>query len=124
MTTAWQIETMNRPSLGDAVGRRIEGDLKWLGIAQRFAVRVKRLFLVTGKVDRDQAERLARELLVDPVVETGAVREHAGYAGRAEGVAAVFRKPGVMDPAEASIKRAAARLGVPLTSVRTGAAYL
>jgi phosphoribosylformylglycinamidine synthase subunit PurSL len=123
VTTAWRIEVRCRPDLVDAVGRKVEGNLNWLGVAPAPAVRTKRLFLLRGDLDRAAAERLCRDLLTDPVVETGEVADPATYDGRAEGVVAVFRKQGVMDPAEASILRAAARLGAPLSSARSGTAY-
>jgi phosphoribosylformylglycinamidine synthase len=120
---AWQIEVRGAPGRPDLVGKKVEGNLRWLGISPAPRVTTKRLFLVRGALDRADAEKLLAEVLADPVVETGAVHAHAEYAGVAPGVVSVFRKQGVMDPTEASVLRAASRLGVRAVAVRTGTAY-
>ena len=120
---AWQIEVRGAPGQADLVGKKVEGHLRWFGLSPIPRVTTKRLFLVRGPIDRAAAERLVTELLTDPVVESGAVFAHATHTGADSGTVAVFRKQGVMDPAEASILRAAGRLGVPAVSVRTGTAY-
>jgi phosphoribosylformylglycinamidine synthase len=79
-------------------------------------------YLVEGGLDRGDAERLARDLLVDAVAETGcvgALNEHPG-TGR---LATVLLKPGVMDPAALSVREAARDLGLAVESVRTFRRY-
>ncbi len=74
-------------------------------------------YLLEGGLDVEQAERLFRDLLLDSVAETGrlgALNEHF----RADTVATVLLKPGVMDPAALSIVDAARDLGIALESVR------
>lgn len=71
------------------------------------------------------AERLAAELLADPVMHTWRVYTPDAPPGdddvrRVE----VARRAGVMDPAAQSITRAAARLGLQVADVRTWRAYL
>src|SRR5579885_850468 len=84
--------------------------------------RTARGYLLEGDLDRDQAERLARELLVDALAEAGRV---GGLNEAAGGVplATVLLQPGVMDPAAQSVAAAAADLGIPVESVRTFRRY-
>jgi phosphoribosylformylglycinamidine synthase len=88
-------------------------------------------YLLEGQLGREQVERLARELLVDPLAETGRIRG-ADAQGRiaSDGAATVLLKPGVMDPAAMSVRSAARDLGIPLAAAYsfrryfwTGAAF-
>ena len=79
-------------------------------------------FLLEGDLSREQAERLAHELLVDPLVETGRLGElNAVYD--ADRLATVLLKPGVMDPTALSILDAARDLGITVDSVRSFRRY-
>ena len=74
-------------------------------------------FLLEGDLARDQAERLTRELLVDPLVETSRVGELNTFDD-GDRLATVLLKPGVMDPTALSILDAARDLGITVDSVR------
>jgi phosphoribosylformylglycinamidine synthase subunit PurSL len=79
-------------------------------------------YLLEGDLSREQAGRLARELLIDPLAENGrlgALNEN-NEAGR---LATVLLKPGVMDPAALSVVDAARDLGLPVDSVRSFRRY-
>jgi phosphoribosylformylglycinamidine synthase len=79
-------------------------------------------YLLEGDLSRDEADRLARELLVDAVAQTGtvgALNEHGG-GGR---LATVLLKPGVMDPVALSVQDTARDLGIRVDSVRTFRRY-
>ncbi len=99
-------------------------------------------WLLEGPLTRDQADRLTRELLVDPLAESGvlgALNEHFSHRGpiaprlagdsRSESptmggrLATVLYKPGVMDPAALSVADAARDLGVTVDSVRSFRRY-
>src|SRR5689334_12048726 len=71
-------------------------------------VRSARGFLLEGNLERQQAQRLVDELLVDPVVETATLAELGGGTG-----VTVLLKPGVMDPVADSVLATARDLGVP-----------
>jgi phosphoribosylformylglycinamidine synthase subunit PurSL len=120
---AWQIEVELREGVADAVGKRVEDEMRRRGLRTAPAVRTRRAFLVSGKVSADDARKLADRLFADPVVETATVRPFGGFDGAEPGTVAVFRKSGVMDPVEASALRACLRLGVAATAVRTGVVY-
>jgi phosphoribosylformylglycinamidine synthase len=79
-------------------------------------------YLLEGEIDRDQAEQLMRELLVDALVETGRIKElHAQSNGQP--AATVLLKPGVMDPQALSVLDTARDLGIRLTAVRSFRRY-
>ena len=65
MQTSWQVEVEVLPHVTDAVGRGVEGNLGWLGLNGAVTVRTRRLFLLSGGLDRAGAERLAREILAE-----------------------------------------------------------
>jgi phosphoribosylformylglycinamidine synthase II len=119
----WQIEVATRPGVPDSLGRTIERKLRALGVSELRSVSVTRLFLVEGPLGAGDADRLAQELLSDPVVDVAAVHDHASYEGLAPGTVSVFKKPGVMDPVEGGILRGARALGIPVERARTGHRY-
>jgi phosphoribosylformylglycinamidine synthase len=84
--------------------------------------RAARGYLVEGELDRVAAERLASQLLVDVLAESGrlgSLNEHA----EPDLLATVLLKPGVMDPVALSVIDAARDLGIPVESVRTFRRY-
>src|SRR5262249_37986989 len=88
----------------------------------RLVTSTARGFLVEGDLDRDQAERLARELLVDPLVESGRVGSLNELATD-DLLATVLLKPGVMDPVALSVAEAARDLEILIALVRTFRRY-
>jgi phosphoribosylformylglycinamidine synthase len=81
-------------------------------------------YFLQGNLSQEQVERLARELLVDPLVETArAVGETAEGHIPCGGPATVLLKPGVMDPPAMSVQNAAHDLGIPLDAVSSFRRY-
>jgi phosphoribosylformylglycinamidine synthase subunit PurSL len=84
-------------------------------------------FLLEGILDAAEAQRLARDLLVDSLVETARVGPlnsfRAGPRAGLAPIATVLLKPGVMDPVAQSVEDAARDLGIELRSVRTFRRY-
>jgi phosphoribosylformylglycinamidine synthase len=119
----WEVEI--QPKGHDADRERVceEYDLLTLSRAGAGLVtRSARGYLLEGELSRDQAQRLAHDLLLDVLAETGmvgALNEHV----TPDRLATVLLKPGVMDPAALSVVDAARDLGVPVTSVRTFRRY-
>jgi phosphoribosylformylglycinamidine synthase len=122
----WEIEL--EPKDHDSERARVAGEYHLLthqdgnGIFQR----TTRGYLIEGILGRDQAERLLKELLVDPLAERGRLeklnadktsRETNGHS------LTVLLKPGVMDPVALSVVSAANDLGILLGSVRTFRRY-
>lgn len=68
-----------------------------------------------------QAEKLAREALTDPVTQRYAINSH--LAGDEATPLEIGYKPGVMNPVEASLKKAAAALGIDPAAVSSSTVY-
>jgi phosphoribosylformylglycinamidine synthase len=80
-------------------------------------VRVHRVFSIEGLQD---PQRAADELLVDPVLEEGRVGDPIPGEGTA---VSVWKRPGVMDPVEASVLRALRTMGESPTRAVSGFTY-
>jgi len=107
-----RIEVRVRQGFADPAGVAALHDLRLAGL-NASSVRVHQVYFVKRLMD---AARAAREVLVDPVLE------ERGSGG--EGVAvSVSKRPGVMDPSEASVLRALRALGERPTRVVTAKTY-
>ncbi|MCI0458346.1 MAG: AIR synthase-related protein [Gemmataceae bacterium] len=86
--------------------------------------RTARGYFVRGSLSREQVEQLARELLIDPLTETGQIRgENAEGRIECGGPATVLLRPGVMDPAAMSVVSASRDLGIPVDSAHSFRRY-
>ncbi len=120
----WRIEVTTKPELVDARGQGIEADIKDLGITSVGKVRVVRVYLLTAPLTEEEIDRICKELLADPVTEVYSVnRPPSGAEGPLRSVQ-VFRKPGVMDPVEASTLKGLRDMDLNADSIRTGVKYL
>jgi len=123
--TAFCIEIGLREDRADVVGRRLAQQAAEIGLALRRPPATRRGCSLRVRGGRPAAQRLVEELLCDPVMDTARVRAPSDDprepgARRVE----VVRRPGVMDPAAASLERAARALDVEASDVRTWSAYL
>jgi phosphoribosylformylglycinamidine synthase len=113
-----------RPDRVDPRGVQARSVLTEQGLEGLEGVRFQALYVVETDASRDVLEAAVREFLVDPVLEEfaidGPVRDDEGAAV----VVSVLRRPGVMDPVEASVRDGLAMLGVVATSVRTGRRFV
>jgi phosphoribosylformylglycinamidine synthase len=118
-----RIEVALLPKLADAEGAGAAAGLKSAGAKGVTGCRVVRVFNVSGAVSVADVEKLAGELLSDKVVDIYAidkpVMKEKGYKALE-----IARHPGVMDPAEQSIKRGARALGITLDEVWTAKRFL
>ena len=119
----WHFEIGPRENFASAASHDVERHLAGLGWSRMGPVEARRLYLLGGDLDEEDARRLGERLLCDEVVETS--RLHAFDAVPADDPRSVTitRKAGVMEPAEESIRRGARRLGVELDEVRTGVCF-
>jgi len=120
-----RIEVRPKTQFGDPHAAGVFHQVQELGIDTVQAVRSARLFFLYGDLDAAAADRVARELVIDPVVEdyvlvTG---EAAPADPAGSHVIEVHLKPGVMDPVAASTEQAIRDMGLSLSSVRTGRRY-
>lgn len=79
----------------------------------------RRLILIEGKVDPGELERISRELLADPVIETAQVLKGDEPEPEGECLLHVSRRTGVMDPIEQSLMRALFDCGIQPQGVKS-----
>ena len=88
----------------------------------RGRLKTSRGFLIEGEISRAQVERAARDVLVDPVIETYTVGP-ARAAADGGTVVHVMPKPGVTDPEAESALALLRDLGYAVSNVRTIRTY-
>jgi len=121
----WRVEVYNRSGFSDVHGKSVLEDIQELGIGSVQAVQSAKVFLIEADFDRDFAERLAGELLADPVCEEYYVGRSGPPAGLARAtLIEVHLKSGVTDPVAESVMAAIADMGVKAHNVRTARKYV
>ena len=121
----WEVEIFTKGPDAERLRVAEEYDLLTHSTVGADAIqKTSRGFLLQGELGREHVERLANELLVDTVAETGQI--HGTNAnGEIEfgGSATVLLKPGVMDPVAMSVIQTARQLGIPVESAQTFRRY-
>jgi phosphoribosylformylglycinamidine synthase len=118
-----EIEVRFRPGARDVHGEDVLSQVRDLGIESVTAVESARLFYLDTTAPHADVERIAQELLTDPVVERYRVAN--GTHGRTDdrAVVVVRRKPGVMDPVAISTLQAIADMGLAAVRCATARKY-
>ncbi len=121
----WRFEVFSRSGFSDVHGKTVLEDIRELGIDSVQAVQSAKVFLIEADFDNDFAERLARELLTDPVCEEYYIGRSGPPAGLAKAtLIEVHLKSGVTDPVAESVMAAVADMGVKVQNVRTARKYV
>jgi phosphoribosylformylglycinamidine synthase II len=113
----WRIE-ITKTTI-DPEAKALESDIRDLAPGTDAEVRITRLYYLEGGIDQGDAERVAAEVLSDPVSESFCVRPAAVGTTGTE----VLYNSGVMDPSVESIARSLADIGLNNVEIRTGRAY-
>jgi phosphoribosylformylglycinamidine synthase len=120
----WEVDIFAAAGQPDLGARDVAAAAAELQLADNLPVTSARGYLIQGELDRDQVERIARELLADSVVER-TVAAPLGDAcltalpeDRAHWIH-VLPKPGVTDPVAQSAMAAIADCGLRAEAVRT-----
>jgi phosphoribosylformylglycinamidine synthase len=121
----WRVEVFNRPGVPDVQGNGVLDDIRELGITSIEAVQSARVFLIEADFDASFAQRVAKELLADPVCEEC----YLGRSGPPPGLAKatlveVHLKSGVTDPVAESVMAAIKDMGAVPGGVRTARKYV
>jgi phosphoribosylformylglycinamidine synthase II len=121
----WRFEVFNRPGFSDVHGNGVLADIRELGVTSIEVVQSARVFLVEGEFEADFAERIAKELLADPVCEQYYIGRSGAPAELARAtLIEVHLKSGVTDPVAESVMTAMSDMGVRPAGVRTARKYL
>jgi phosphoribosylformylglycinamidine synthase II len=113
----WRIEITKTTT--DPEAKALESDIRDIAGGASADVRITRLYYLEGEIGKADAERIAAEVLCDPVCESSCVRPAVVGSTGTE----VLYNPGVMDPSVASIARSLSDLGFEHVGIRTGRAY-
>jgi phosphoribosylformylglycinamidine synthase II len=121
----WRFEVFNKAGFADVQGNAVLGDIKELGINAIQAVQFARVYLIEADFERDFAERVAKELLTDPVCEEYYIGRSTAPAGLAKAtLIEVHLKSGVTDPVAESVTSALNDMGANPSTVRTARKYV
>ena len=123
MSMLYRIEVGLKETLNDPAAASLVAEMKSLGITPPERIRTSRLFWLEADFDRAMAERVARELFSDPIVEGATVNEPL-YDDAGARLVEVVRKPGVMDPVVASIRKGLEDRKLAAGHIATGRKYL
>jgi len=120
-----RIEIYTKPDYRDVHGEDVHADIRQLGLHTVEAVQSIRVFLLEGSLASEEVERIAGELLVDPVSEDYFLGRSRAPVGMAQAtVIEVYLKPGVTDPVADSTIMAIGDMGLDVQSVRTARKYV
>ena len=120
----WELEI--RPRGRDADRERVCDEFDLLTHAQRGGDLVSgssRGYLLEGNLAEAELERLATEILVDPLTEVGTTRPLGSEPTADAAVYTVLLKPGVMDPVAQTVLDTTRMLGLRVEAVRTFRRY-
>ena len=118
-----RIEVALKPGRPDGAGDAVVADARHLGVSGIESCRTVRVFILEADWGASEARRAASELLADPVVDAFTVDAPVLDESGAR-VVEVQRRPGVMDPAAASIAKGLGLLKLPAKSVRTARKFV
>ena len=121
----WRFEVFSRQDFPDVHGNSILEEIRELGISAVEAVQSAKVFLIEADFNNDFANRLAKELLIDPVCEEYYIGRSGPPAGLAKAtLIEIHLKSGVTDPVAESVMTAIADMGVEADNVRTARKYI
>lgn len=124
----WEVDIYPAQGQPDVVSQQIRQDAQDLGIARDWEIVSCHGYLIEGRLAAEQIQKVAAELLADPVVEwsvVGAVGEKQLVTPPRPAMAVIYvlPKPGVMDPVGQSAQAAIADFGWNVDRVRTFRKY-
>ncbi|MFH1652339.1 MAG: phosphoribosylformylglycinamidine synthase subunit PurL [Chloroflexota bacterium] len=123
-----RIEVFLKSQFPDARGQGLVKDIADLGINTVSAARVIDVYWLAADLPRQEVEMVCRALLADPVTQDYRYDDAVSAAAETppgSHLVEVAYNPGVADPAEASILKAIADLGIAgVPAVKTGKKYL
>ena len=121
----WKIEIRNKKGVFDPLGNGIKKDILDLGIKGVKKVNVSQVFIISGDIAGSDIERIAGELLADPITEEYLLIASGAGEKIKERVVEIAYNPGVMDPVEESTRKAIRDMGIyGVKSLRTERKYL
>lgn len=100
----------------DPRGKAVKEDFESVGFKGITSVEIRDVYYIYDPISYKKVVFIARELFCDPVVEEFKICSGRGFE--------ILFNPGVTDPKEESIKKAAKDIGIHLKYVKTGINYI
>ena len=119
----WHVRIQPSPEHPDRLGERLAAEAVESGLAGPWSVESSRGFLIEGAIPREELERVARDVLVDPVVEVYKISPSNTPSNGSGAIVHVMPKPGVTDPEGSSALELLRVLGFEVSNVRTIRTY-
>lgn len=124
----WEVEILPIGSEKDYEGQRILASARSQGISGLDAVKSARTFLIQGELTREDANRAAEQLLVDPVTEKFHIHELPAAESQISNLESqilinVLLHPGVTDSVAENAAKALSQLSFNVTNVATCRRY-
>jgi phosphoribosylformylglycinamidine synthase len=121
----YQIEVAVREDFIDPLAQAIHGDIRDLGVEGVERVKTAQVYLLEGELSLEQAEKIASELLADPVMNNYSINKPVfDQESGSPRVIQVVKKPGVMDSVEESARKALRDIGIAVKHLKTARKYL
>ncbi len=121
----YRIEVFQREGVPDRLGEALLSEIRTLGIEEATEVKVVEVYFLEGDLSKEQLEKIGSELLSDTVVQDFAYNSHISKAvGLKCHVIEVTKKPGVMDPVEATAIKGIEDIGIKVKSIKRARKYL
>ena len=108
----WKVEIRNKSGVFDPFGTGIKKDIEDLGIVGVKKVSTSQVFIISGHISIKDVQRIAQELLTDPITQEYKIGEGSRVKGEGLRVVEIAYNTGVMDPVEESTKKAIKDLGI------------
>lgn len=123
MSKLWQIEIYPADGYQNRIAADVMADATGIGLSDKIQIDARHGFLLQSDISHDEAKSIAKNLLVEPVVEGHSVHPvGAAEVNQIETDQSVFYvlpKPGVTDPQAESARGAMSELGFSIEAVRT-----
>jgi phosphoribosylformylglycinamidine synthase len=122
----WRFEISSKQGFPDVHGKEVLEDIRQLNIQSVEDVISEKVYLIEADFDQAFAERVAGELLADPVCQDFHIGKSGIPAGPMQAtLIEVHLKSGVTDPVAESVRSALGDMGAAqVASVRTGRKYV
>ena len=120
----WHFEIAYKNPEQDTAAQSILQQAGELGIRGISSIKTAKVYVIQGLSSQGMAERVAGSLLADPMTEDYSIETPLLTEGNGSRALKVLRKPGVMDPTEASVLKGIADLGFRAERVRAASKFL
>ncbi len=124
-----RIEVFFKDAFPDPLGNTIRSEIEAFGFQGITNVRVCQVYILFGKVRKNDLDTIAQKLLTDTITQhyecNPAIFTKIGANGRSLlHIVEISRKPGVMDPVEQSVLKAIRDMGIDVEGAKTAQKYL